>query len=339
MRKNSLQKSTDKIAWDDLRTVLAVVRGGSLSAAARELQLQHSTVFRRIEEIERRLGARLFERDRGAYLPNAHAEALAEAGREMEAVALEAERRVLGADTRLSGVIRIATSELLGSFLLPEVLHAFLEAHPDIEVEVDVANRNVDLSRREADLALRATQAPPERMVGRQLATIRYAVYLQARRYGALTAEPTLAQLPWLGFDERVAHLAVARWFADNFPDVRPRLRFDSMMTMLRAAAAGAGAAVLPIFAASQEPCLLRVSLPIPDQSMPIWLLSHPDARGNARVRALAAHLAAHVPRRLEALLSAGACSEKPMPCRTGDHSLKTRHAPKRARRTGRKQG
>ena len=336
MRKKSLQKSTEKIAWDDLRTVLAVVRGGSLSAAARELQLQHSTVFRRIDEIERRLGARLFERDRGAYLPNAHAEALAEAGREMEGVVLEAERRVLGADTRLSGVIRIATSELLGSFLLPEVLHAFLEAHPDIEVEVDVANRNVDLSRREADLALRATQTPPERMVGRQLASIRYAVYLQARRYGALTAEPTLAQLPWLGFDERVAHLSVARWFADSFPEVKPRLRFDSMMTMLRAAAAGAGAAVLPIFAASQEPCLLRVSLPIPDQTMPIWLLSHPDARGNARVRALVQHLVQRVPLRLDALLTGGACSAQPLPCQSTQPAHKRKRGAKRSTRISR---
>lgn len=315
MRKTSLHERTDSLAWEDLRTILAIVRAGSLSAAARALKLQHSTVFRRVEDIEKRLGTQLFERERGQYRANAHAELLAETGQDIEAAVLEAERRVLGADARLSGVIRIATSEALGSFLLPSLLKDFLDKHPQIELEVDVNNYPVDLGRREADLAVRATQDPPQQMLGRQLATLRYAVYLQRSRLEALGGSPSLDQLEWIGTSERVAHFAVARWSAANLPFARPRLRVDSMMTLLRAAGAGAGAAVLPTFAAAQCPGLVRLTEPIADLAMPIWVLSHPDTRGNARVRALVQHLAELAPARLADLEAGSACTASPLQC------------------------
>jgi DNA-binding transcriptional LysR family regulator len=137
MGKPNLQKSTSaagsgQLAWDDLRTVLAIVRSGSLSGAARVLDIEHSTVFRRLEDIERRLGTTLFERSRSGYLANAHGEAVADAARVMEEAALGAERRVLGADRRLTGTVRIATSEMLGAYLLPRLLEEFLDAHPEI---------------------------------------------------------------------------------------------------------------------------------------------------------------------------------------------------------------
>ncbi len=315
MRKTSLQERTDALAWEDLRTVLAVVRGGSLSAAARALKLQHSTVFRRVEDIERRLGAQLFERERGQYRANAHAELLAETGQEIEAAVLEAERRVLGADARLSGVIRIATSEALGSFLLPCLLQDFLSQHPQIEIEVDVDNQPVDLTRREADLAVRATQDPPEQLLGRQLATVHYAVYLQRSRLNEMGDSPSLEEMDWIGLNDRVSHLAVARWSALNLPFAAPRLRFDSLMTLLRAANVGAGAAVLPTFAAAQCPDLVRITDPIPDLLMPVWVLSHPDARGNARVRALVQHLVDLASLRLAALEAGSACTAAPIQC------------------------
>src|SRR5262249_28097134 len=110
MRKPDLQKRTGQLAWEDLRTVLAVAQAGSLSGAARTLAVEHSTVFRRVADIEGQLGVQLFERTRSGYLVTAHGEALADAARVMEAAALAAERRVLGADARLSGTVRITSS-------------------------------------------------------------------------------------------------------------------------------------------------------------------------------------------------------------------------------------
>jgi DNA-binding transcriptional LysR family regulator len=295
MRKAGLQKSTAPLAWDDLRTVLAVAREGSLSGAARVLQVEHSTVFRRVREIERRFGAALFERTRSGYAATAHGEAVAESARVMEEAALAAERRVLGADVRLSGVVRIATSETFARYLLLRVLPAFLEAQPQIEVEMAVANSNVDLTRREADLALRATNQPPEHLYGREVGEVRYAVYAHRRFFRGGKA-PALEALPWVGFDESIRRLDIARWLQMRVPEQSIRLRADSIPAVLQAAAAGIGAAVLPLFAADRERDLRRVAAVLEQPRLRLWVLNHADVRENARVRALSRHLALELP-------------------------------------------
>jgi len=136
---------------------------------------------------------------------------------------------------------------------------------------------------------------------------------------------PDLEALPWIGFDERMSQMQIARWFGRAMPDVRPRLRIDSFATMLRAAAAGAGAAVLPAFAASQEKGLVRVTELVPDVSMDLWVLSHPDLRGNARVRALADHLATTVPAELTRLLREGPRCPKFAQCPVEKRRLRRR--------------
>jgi len=301
MRKSSLQKSTEPLAWDDLRTVLAVAREGSLSGAARALQVEHSTVFRRLRSIEERFGAELFERTRSGYSPTAHGEAVAESARVMEEAALAAERRVLGADVRLSGVVRIAATELFASYLLPEVLPAFLEAHPEIEIEIDVSNRNVDLTRREADLALRIADPPAEHLYGRKVGELRYAVFAHRRFFRGGKA-PKLEELAWIGFDESLRRLAIARWLDARLPRMRPRLRADSIIAIMHAAAAGMGAAVLPLFAADANRSLCRVTSVLEELRVPLWVLNHPDVRENARVRALSRHLATTMPMTLKKL-------------------------------------
>jgi DNA-binding transcriptional LysR family regulator len=307
MSKPNLHERTGALDWNELRTVLAVSRAGSLAGAARALDLRHSTVFRRIEHAERRLGARLFERSRSGWTPNAQGEAVARAASEMESAALAAERAISGADARLEGTIRIATSELLAGHLLLPLLRRFLAEHSGIEIECDLAHRSVDLTRREADMALRATMQPPETLAGRRIAVMHYAVFASRPVLGRRRGAPVLAELPWVGFDERISHFQIARWFAEALPQVRPRLRLDSMSGLMRAAAAGIGAALLPTFAAAQEPALVRVTTPIQGPAMNLWLLHHPDVRGNARVRALSAYLAQAVPLELQRLAEGGA--------------------------------
>ena len=328
MGKQTLQERTGTLDWNDLRTVLAVTRAGSLAGAARVLELRHSTVFRRIEQAERRLGSRLFERSRSGWSPNPQGEAVARAAAEMESAALGAERAISGADARLEGTIRIATSELLAGHLLLPLLRPFLAEHPGIEIECDVSNRNVDLTRREADLALRATPQPPDMLVGRRIGSMRYAVYAAKPLIGKRQSAPVLGELPWVGFDERIAHFQIAQWFRHALPDVRPRLRLDSMSALMKAAAAGIGAVLLPTFAAAQEPALVRVTEEIDGPEMGLWLLSHPDVRGNARVRALAAHLAQAVPLEIERLMRSGATCKTFAACPLAGHGRRgTRRA------------
>ncbi len=315
-RKPDLQKRTANLDWESLRTVLAVTRAKSLAGAARALDLRHSTIYRRIEEAERRLGQPLFDRHRGGWTANALGETAARAAQAMEQAALEAERQLLGADARLEGTVRVAASELIGGYLLARLVPQFLAEHPGMEIELDLSNRNLDLTRREADIAVRATLAPPESLLGRKLATLPYAVYA-APSLLKRGKTPELRALPWIGYDERLAMIPAARWLerALHDIDIRPRLRVDSLAAMLRCALAGAGAAVLPVFAASQEDGLVRITDIVPEISNDLWALSHPDLRGNARVRALSDHLAASVPKVLAAILEGGACSSRLAPC------------------------
>ena len=321
MSKPTLQERTGTLDWNDLRTVLAVARAGSLAGAARALDLRHSTVFRRIEQAERRLGSRLFERSRSGWSPNPQGEAVARAAADMESAALGAERAISGADARLEGTIRIATSELLAGHLLLPLLRPFLAEHPGIEIECDVSNRNVDQTRREADLALRATPQPPDTLVGRRIGSMRYAVYASKALIGKRSGAPVLGDLPWVGFDERIAHFQIAQWFRQALPNVRPRLRLDSMSALMKAAAAGIGAVLLPTFAAAQEPALVRVTEEIDGPEMGLWLLSHPDVRGNARVRALATHLAQAVPLEIQRLMRSGATCKTFAACPLAGHA------------------
>jgi DNA-binding transcriptional LysR family regulator len=325
MSKPTLQERTGTLDWNDLRTVLAVARAGSLAGAARALELRHSTVFRRIEQAERRLGSRLFERSRSGWSPNPQGEAVARAAADMESAALGAERAISGADARLEGTIRIATSELLAGHLLLPLLRPFLAEHPGIEIECDVSNRNVDLTRREADLALRATPQPPDMLVGRRIGSMRYAVYASKQLIGRRSSAPVLSELPWVGFDERIAHFQIAQWFRHALPDVRPRLRLDSMSALMKAAAAGIGAVLLPTFAAAQEPALVRVTEQIDGPEMGLWLLNHPDVRGNARVRALATHLAQAVPLQIQRLMDSGATCKAFAACPLAGHGRRAR--------------
>jgi DNA-binding transcriptional LysR family regulator len=165
--------------WDDLRYVLAVARGGSLAGAAKVLRVDPSNVHRRLVAFEQRLSVRLFERLRDGYHPTPQGETLIEAARRIEAEALAAQRHVQGTELAVSGLVRVSTSELLGLYLLPPLLRSFASVHPEVEVELSIDNRLVDLARRDADVVVRATDEPPPGLVGRRIAKIASAVYAQ----------------------------------------------------------------------------------------------------------------------------------------------------------------
>jgi DNA-binding transcriptional LysR family regulator len=147
--------------WDDLRFVLALSRARGLSSAARALGVNTSSVYRRLEALESGMGARLFERLRSGYRLTGAGEELVEAASRMESEALVVERRVLGADERLQGSMRLATSEALMIHVLADHVEEFRARYPDVHLDVALSNRQVDLARRDADVVIRATSAAP----------------------------------------------------------------------------------------------------------------------------------------------------------------------------------
>jgi len=289
--------------WDDLRVVLAVAEAGSLAGAARALQVNHTTALRRLDAIEARLATRLFDRQRGGYLPTEAGELVAEEARGIAPRIDELERRLLGRDLRLSGTVRLTTAFVTMNYLLPRPLAEFARAHPGIEVEVAESTALLDLSRRQADVALRLSRQVPEHWVGRPLGSAQYRVYAR-RGVPGLPQRRTplpalLANAPWISF-EREPPNRYGRWMLDHIPAAQVRLRvdmFNSVVAMLRT---GLGVGVLPTFVAPHEPELVPVSAPIEDLATPLWILTHPDLRRTARVQAFMQDLGDAVARDLK---------------------------------------
>lgn len=268
--------------WDDLRIVQAIAEAGSLSGAGRRLGASHATVFRRLKAIERRLGVALFERSRTGYVPTPAGEDLAATAARVEAEVLGVERRVAGRDLLLSGSIRVTTTDTLLMGLLSPIFAGFQRAHPEIVLEVAISNELFNLSQRDADVAVRPSSSPPEHLVGRRIGTIAQAVY--ARGDGAVDA--------WVGPDRHLGYAALDTWMVAQGADERCRYRVDTMFGMLAAARDGLGRAVLPCYLADAEPALVRLGEPIPELATDLWLLTHPDLRRVARIRAFMAYVA-----------------------------------------------
>ncbi|MFQ3786383.1 LysR family transcriptional regulator [Halomonas sp. A29] len=268
--------------WDDLRVVQAIAEAGSLSGAGRRLGTSHATVFRRLNTIETRLGVALFERSRTGYAPTAAGEDLAATAARVAAEVHGAERRVVGRDLKLSGSIRVTTTDTLLIGLVSPIFADFQRTHPEITLEVAVSNQLFNLSQRDADVAVRPSPAPPEHLVGRRVGCIAQAAY--ARADSAADA--------WVGTDRHLGYAALDAWMTENGANECCRYRVDTMLGMLAAVRDGLGRAVLPCYLADAEPTLSRVGEPIPELATDLWLLTHPDLRRVARIRAFMAYVA-----------------------------------------------
>ncbi len=276
-------------SWDDLRFFLSVAHQGSLAGAARALGVNHSTVFRRLNALESAAGVRLFDRLPSGYV-------LTEAGEDMLVSATrvadlmdDLNRRLVGRDYRLSGTIRLTTTDTLTEHFLHPHLRSFQLRYPDIVLEVVTGNAFFDLSRREADVALRPGDDPPTHLVGRNLATVAWAVYgsrdyLDERRPPRRTSD--LVHHAIIGGDDSLAEVPAVRWLRQQVPESTIVYRASTFSTQFAAARAGFGLALLPCVLADSAPELRRVLGPIKALATGLWLLTHTDLRDTARIRA-----------------------------------------------------
>jgi DNA-binding transcriptional LysR family regulator len=211
--------------WNDLRSFLAIARQGSLQGAARTLGVNHSTVFRRLNALEARLGARLFDRSARGYALTAAGEHMLASALRVEDEILGLERRLLGGDVRLSGTLRVTTTDTLVHGVLGPHLRAFQTAYPAIELELITGNAFFDLSKREADVALRPSRHPGDAMVGRRLAEIAVALYGARDYLAARGRPPSVAALDGHAVvtgDASLGHLPATRWLAERTPAAPP---------------------------------------------------------------------------------------------------------------------
>ncbi|HKI64596.1 MAG TPA: LysR family transcriptional regulator [Burkholderiales bacterium] len=277
--------------WDDLRYFLAVARHGSTLAAGRALKVNQSTVQRRLTELERRTGRKLARRHASGYR-------LTELGREMVAHAEGVERAVLAFEQHLGrtgrdavGVIRVTCPEpIVFRITQSSLLERFRARYPEFRVEFVMSDKYLDLSKGEADVALRSGDTDDGELVGRKLADSVWAVYA-SRRYVEQHGRPErvedLNRHFVVGLDETMAKHRAATWLARVAPEAKVVARNNSILGLVYAVKSGIGLAPLPTALGDSEPDLVRVLGPIADLAR-IWrILAHPDVRRTPRVAAL----------------------------------------------------
>ena len=264
--------------WDDLRVSLAIARTGSLARAGRMLGVSHPTVFRRLRSLEARLGVRLFERTPGGLVPSAVCEALVQAAEAMEARLAELGRALAGREGRPSGIVRLATTDTLMNGPLPAMLAGFRAAYPEIVVEAGMSNAMADLSRREADVAIRPSLDPPHTLTGRRVCGLAFAVYGPADGGGDVDA--------WVAPDDSLSALKLSRWMAERGLLARASFRSNSLVGLREAARVGLGRAILPCYLGDLDPALRRLGEPMAELATELWVLTHPDLTTSGRIRA-----------------------------------------------------
>ena len=273
--------------WDDLRYLLAVARHGSLSGAARELKVEHTTVSRRLKHLENSLESSLFDRTPEGYRATLTGEAVLARARMMEKQALALNREAAGRDARINGTIRIsALDACVTDFILP-ALPDFQQRHPDLEIIVTSEMRTVDLSRREADIAIRLQRPKEPNLVAKCLAISHSALYA-ASQYAAvhsLLVNPTaLHGHRLVGLAPEFSFASEEQYLQKHGGSASTLTRVDSVLSLRAAVRAGAGIGILECYLGDGDPELARM-WPKPVLKEPWWLVVHPDLRRAARVR------------------------------------------------------
>jgi len=272
--------------WDDLRVFLVLAREGNLTAAARQLEVSHPTVARRVKALEQSFGARLFDRlpDRFVLTP-AGEELLADA-QAMEQAAETIHRRSAGLSDTAHGTVRLSAGEAMASFLashLPRLRHNM----QCIEIELVASHMLANLSRREADLMIRDQVPDIASIVARKLGRAAYAIYGNTELARCAADRARLSRLPWLGFDDDHSYMPGQRWTHELLAGGRPQVRVNDWLVLLEAVRVGAGLAVLPCYLGDHEPALHRIGAPLEEVAADQWLLVHRDLRNLPRVRAV----------------------------------------------------
>ncbi|SMD02728.1 transcriptional regulator, LysR family [Fulvimarina manganoxydans] len=281
------------LSWDDIRLIGLIAETRSLPAAAAELGAHHSTVFRRLRQIEAAVGAPLFERDGTQLVASGPGEEIAALSRQMRDAVDAATLKLKGREALPAGELRVATNDSLLIGLLTPIFARFRAACPDVHLDVIVSNQALNLSRRDADVAIRATDSPPETLVGRRLARIAWAQFGPAGGTSAIDAGGD--ETPWIALGETMGAMKVVRHALAEKGSDQLRYRVDTVLGLAAAVEAGIGIGHLPCFVGDRSPSLMRLGPVEPSFSTDLWLLTHADLRHAARVRAFTDFVAAEI--------------------------------------------
>ncbi len=272
--------------WDDLRLFLAVARTGSISGAAKHLDVQHSTVSRRIRKFEESLGTRLLERKKGRYELTQSGENVKEASSRIEREVLGVDGALLGKDTQQVGPLKVAALNNMASSVLMPMFADFSKKRPQVELHIIVSNIDASLSQREADVAIRLTNTPTETLIGKRIVTVASSIY-GSRSYLEQLREQG-GEPRWIGVECCSFHKS---WTRQSDSGLAHNFYSDDTLLTQAAIREGMGVSILPCFMADTDPLLERYCEPNPAYNLGLWVLLHPDLKRTARVLAFRDHM------------------------------------------------
>lgn len=275
----------ERLDWDGIKTFHALAQNRSVRAAASALGIHHSTVSRRIDTLELQLNARLFDRQPEGFVLTLAGERLRTAAAAIDSQLVEVQRELAGTDNDLSGRLLVTMAEPLLTLLFAPRLNEFAAAYPNLELGLLPTMNLLDVSRREADIAIRMDNNPPETLIGRRLFPYAKAAYANPAYLEAIQFDDDPSAARWLGW--QVTDGPHPAWVAETeFPELPCWGAFPEPASQLAAARAGLGLTEHACFMADRDPQLVRVGRRPPQPARDIWILSHTDLRGTARVRA-----------------------------------------------------
>lgn len=276
--------------WDDMKLFLAVARSGSISGGAKLLEVQHSTVSRRLRAMEDKLGTRLIERKRSGYELTRAGEQIKQTALQMEREMLAVNETLLGKDANLVGSLRVSAINNMASSILMPIFASFSEKHPQVELHICVSNMDVSLAQREADIAIRLTNSPTDTLIGKRMLTVSSAIY--GSREHLETVKHQGHEPRWIGVNCCQFHKT---WTKQSCHHQSHRFYSDDTLLTLAAIREGLGVSYLPCFMGDADPALRRYSDPDPQHDLGLWILLHPDLKRTARVLAFRDFMIRHI--------------------------------------------
>lgn len=283
----------EALRWDDVRLFLALCRSRTVGSAAEELGVDASTVSRRLVALEEAVAATLFHRGRDGITPTEAAEELMPVAEQIEHAMARFATAADGLERDVAGLVRLTCPPDLADVTVAPLLREVLARHPALRVELDPGEAVVDLSRREADLALRTVRPVRGDLVVTRLRSVRWMLVGAPETVRALGTLRSWTDAPWIGWGERRAATGPARWFATHVRDAEPAVRSDSLWMQLAVIATGAGVGLVPEPSASHYglvPVKIGAALRDSASEWPVdelFLVTHQALREVPRVRVL----------------------------------------------------
>jgi DNA-binding transcriptional LysR family regulator len=274
--------------WDNLQVFLTIARTGRVSAAARRLAVEHTTVSRRLEVLENELGVPLFYRTTTGYLLTPHGKNIVASTETMERAAIAVAARAREGSGAIAGRVRLALAPEFASHWLAPKLPTFRAKHPLIELQILVGTRERNLTRGEAELSIQSPRPRQQGLVAVRIARTTAALYASKALIGSgrlwVNSVEALRDFSLLVYTSPYQMLQQAKWFQPILSCANIGLETNSTHTLLAAARAGTGIAVLPRFVAREDDQLVAVSDNVADHD--VWLITHPEFRRDPKVRA-----------------------------------------------------